>query len=108
MRVCPRVPQKEQMGPNISSLNSLCEEQSNLMRRTDSDKSMETVHLSEDPGNEYEEITVQLRAPSKEVISRKSRRCQLAGVVFCVAAATAIFIAIVVELVNAFKDNPYL
>ena len=69
---------------------------------------METVHLSEDPGNEYEEITVQLRAPSKEVISRQSRRCQLAGVVFCVAAATAIFIAIVVELVNAFKDNPYL
>ena len=78
------------------------------MRRTDSDKSMETVYLSEDPGNEYEEITMQARPPSKEVISRQSRRCQLAGVVCCVSAGTAIFIAIVVELVNAFKDNPYL
>lgn len=82
------------------------------MRRTDSDKSMETVHLSEEPTNDYEEITVQLRASSKEIVSRavlnESRRCRLAGVVFCVAASTAIFVAIVVELVSAFKDNPYL
>ena len=83
------------------------------MRRIDSDKSMETVHLSEEPINDYEEITVQLRpTPAKEVVSRaivyESRRCQIAGIVFCVAASMAIFIAIVVELVNAFNNNPYL
>jgi hypothetical protein len=77
------------------------------MSRTDSDKSMETVHLSEDPGNEYEEITVE-QPTRREVVSRQSRRCQLAGVICCISAGTAIFIAIVVELVNAFKDNPYL
>ena len=69
---------------------------------------METIRLSEEPTNNYEEITVQSRPSSKEVISRQSRRCQLVGVVFCVAAGTAIFIAIVVELVNAIKGNPYL
>jgi hypothetical protein len=78
------------------------------MRHTDSDKSMETVHLSEEPTNNYEEITVLPRPSSKEVVSRQSRRYQVAGVICCVAAGTAIFIAIVVELVNAFKNNPYL
>ena len=82
------------------------------MRRTDSDKSMETVHLSEEPTNDYEEITVELRPLTKDVVSRallnESRRCRLAGVVFCVAASASIFIAIVIELVDAFKDNPYL
>jgi len=77
------------------------------MRRTDSDKSMETVHLSEEPTNNYEEITVE-QPTRREVVSRQSRRCQLAGVICCISAGTAIFIAIVVELVNAFKDNPYL
>jgi hypothetical protein len=77
------------------------------MSRTDSDKSMETVHLSEEPMNDYEEITVQ--APTRrEVVSRQSRYCQLAIVVFCLAAGTTILIVIVVELVNAFKDNPYI
>ena len=83
------------------------------MRRTDSDKSMETVHLSEEPINDYEEITIQLRpTPVKEVVPKvflnESRRCQIAGIVFCVAASMAIFIAIIVELVNAFNNNPYL
>jgi hypothetical protein len=78
------------------------------MSRTDSDKSMETVHLSEEPTNNYEEITVQAHPTRRELVSRQSRRCQVAGIVFCVAGGTAIFIAIVVELVNAFKDNPYL
>ena len=77
------------------------------MSRTDSDKSMETVHLSEDPGNNYEEITVQ-QPTRREVISRQSRRCQVASIICCVAGGTAIFIAIIVELVNAFKDNPYI
>jgi hypothetical protein len=77
------------------------------MSRTDSDKSMETVHLSEEPTNDYEEITVQ--APTRrEVVSRQSRRCQFAIVGFCLASGTAILIAIIVELVNAFKDNPYI
>lgn len=78
------------------------------MTRTDSDKSMETVHLSEDPGNNYEEITVQAQPTRREVVSRETRRCQLAIVGFCLASGTAILIAIVVELVNAFKDNPYI
>jgi len=68
---------------------------------------METVHLSEEPTNNYEEITVE-QPTRREVVSRQSRRCQLAGVICCISAGTAIFIAIVVELVNAFKDNPYL
>jgi len=75
------------------------------MRRVDSDKSMETVHLSEEPTNNYEEITVQLTPNKREV---QSRRCQLAIVICCLATGTAIFIVIVVELVNAFKNNPYL
>lgn len=78
------------------------------MSRTDSDKSMETVHLSEEPTNNYEEITVQPHPTRRGVISRETRRCRIAGVVFCVAASASMFIAIVVELVNAFKDNPYL
>ena len=81
------------------------------MRRTDSDKSMETVHLSEEPINDYEEILVQIK-PSKENVSRKSwhetQRCKIAGVVFCVVASATIFVVIVVELVNAVKGNPYL
>jgi hypothetical protein len=72
---------------------------------------METVHLSEEPTSDYEEILVQIK-PSKESVSRKSwhetQRCQIAGIVFCVAASMAIFIAIIVELVNAFNNNPYL
>jgi hypothetical protein len=75
------------------------------MGRTDSDKSMETVHLSEEPTNNYEEITVQPTLNRREV---QSRRCQLAIVVCCLATGTAILIVIVVELVNAFKDNPYI
>lgn len=78
------------------------------MSRTDLDKSMETVHLSEEPMNDYEEITVQPHPTRREVLSRDSRRCQLAIVSFCLAVGTAILIAIVVELVNAFKDNPYI
>ena len=78
------------------------------MSRTDSDKSMETVHLSEEPTNHYEEIIVQERPTRREVVSRETRYYRIAGVVFCVAASASIFIAIVVELVNAFKDNPYL
>ncbi len=78
------------------------------MSRTDSDKSMETVHLSEDPGNNYEEITVQTQPTRREIAYRESRRCQFAIVGFCLAAGTAILIAIIVELVNAFKDNPYV
>lgn len=69
---------------------------------------METVHLSEEPVNDYEEIIVQERPTRREVMSRETRRCQLAIVGFCLAAGTAILIAIVVELVNAFKDNPYI
>jgi hypothetical protein len=72
------------------------------MSRADSDKSMETVHLSEEPTNDYEEITVQSQP------TRQSRRCQVAIVGFCLASGTAILIAIIVELVNAFKDNPYI
>ena len=79
-----------------------------MMRRTDSDKSMETVHLSEEPVNDYEEIIVQPHPTRREVVSRETRHYRIAGVVFCVAASAAIFIAIVVELVSAFKDNPYL
>ena len=75
------------------------------MGRADSDKKMETVHLSEEPTNTYEEITVQLR-PS--IQWHETRRCKIAGIVFCVAASASIFIVIVVELINAFKDNPYL
>ena len=75
------------------------------MGRADSDKRMETVHLSEEPTNTYEEITVQLR-PS--IQWHETRRCKIAGIVFCVAASASIFIVIVVELINAFKDNPYL
>ena len=75
------------------------------MRRADSDKSMETVRLSEEPTNNYEEITVQLR-PS--IQWHETRRCKIAGIIFCVAASASIFIVIVVELINAFKDNPYL
>lgn len=63
---------------------------------------METVHLSEEPTNDYEEITVQPQ------LTRQSRRCQVAIVGFCLASGTAILIAIIVELVNAFKDNPYI
>jgi hypothetical protein len=81
------------------------------MRRTDSDKSMETVHLSEEPTNDYEEIIVQIK-PKKESVSKKSwhesQPCQIVGVVCCVAASTTIFVTIVVELVNAIKGNPYL
>lgn len=69
---------------------------------------METVHLSEEPTNDYEEITVQPHPTRREVVSRETRRCQLAIVGFCLAGGTAILIAIVLELVNAFKDNPYL
>ena len=76
------------------------------MSRTHSDKSMETVHLSEEPMNDYEEIIVQTQPTRREVVSRQSRRCQFAIVGFCLASGTAILIAIVVELVNAFKDNP--
>jgi hypothetical protein len=72
---------------------------------------METVHLSEEPTNDYEEILVQIK-PSKESVSRKSwnetQRCKIAGVVCCVAASTTIFVVIVVELINAIKGNPYL
>lgn len=75
------------------------------MSRTHSDKSMETVHLSEEPTNNYEEITVQLR-PS--IQWHETRRCKILGIVFCVAASASIFIVIVVELVNAFNNNPYL
>lgn len=78
------------------------------MSRTDSDKSMETVHLSEEPMNDYEEIIVQEQPTRRKVVSRETRYYRIAGVVFCVAASTSIFIAIVVELVNAFKDNPYI
>jgi hypothetical protein len=78
------------------------------MSRADSDKSMETVHLSEEPTNDYEEITVQAHPTRREVVSRQSRYCQLAIVGFCLASGTAILIAIIVELVNAFKDNPYI
>ena len=78
------------------------------MSRADSDKSMETVHLSEEPTNDYEEITVQALPTRREVVSRQSRYCQLVIVGFCLASGTAILIAIVVELVNAFKDNPYI
>ena len=63
---------------------------------------METVYLSEEPTNDYEEIIVQ------EQPTRQSRRCQVAIVGFCLASGTAILIAIIVELVNAFKDNPYI
>ena len=69
---------------------------------------METVHLSEEPTNDYEEITVQTQPTRREIVYRESRRCQFAIVGFCLAAGTAILIAIVVELVNAFKDNPYI
>jgi hypothetical protein len=78
------------------------------MSRTHSDKSMETVHLSEEPMNDYEEITVETPPTRREVAYRESRRCQFAIVGFCLASGTAILIAIVVELVNAFKDNPYI
>jgi hypothetical protein len=78
------------------------------MSPTDSDKSMETVHLSEEPMNDYEEITVETLPTRREVAFRESRRCQFAIVGFCLASGTAILIAIVVELVNAFKDNPYV
>ena len=78
------------------------------MSPTDSDKSMETVHLSEEPMNDYEEITVQSQPTRREIVYRESRRCQFAIVGFCLASGTAILIAIVVELVNAFKDNPYI
>jgi hypothetical protein len=78
------------------------------MSRTDSDKSMETVHLSEEPMNDYEEITVETPPTRREVAYRESQRCQFAIVGFCLASGTAILIAIVVELVNAFKDNPYI
>jgi hypothetical protein len=81
------------------------------MRRTDSDKSMETVHLSEEPTNNYEEITVQLRPLSKEIPRvqwHETQRCKIAGVVFCVAASATIFVVILVELVNSVKGNPYL
>jgi hypothetical protein len=64
------------------------------MKRTDSDRSMETVHLSEEPINDYEESTVQLQpVPSKEIVPRASSRAsipqafrtplQLAGILFC-------------------------
>ena len=72
---------------------------------------METVHLSEEPTNNYEEITVQLRPLSKEIPRvqwHETQRCKIAGVVCCVAASTTIFVTIVVELVNAIKGNPYL
>jgi hypothetical protein len=75
------------------------------MGRADSDKRMETVHLSEEPTNTYEEITVQLR-PS--IQWHETRRCKIAGIVFCVVASASIFIVIVVELINAFNNNPYL
>ena len=82
-----------------------------MIRCTDSDKSMETVHLSEDPGNEYEEILVEIKS-KKEILSKKSwhesQPCQIVGVVCCIAASTTIFVTIVVELVNAIKGNPYL
>ena len=78
------------------------------MSRADSDKSMETVHLSEEPTNDYEEITVQTQPTRRDVTYRESLRCQFAIVGFCLASGTAILIAIVVELVNAFKDNPYI
>ena len=70
---------------------------------------METVHLSEEPTNDYEEITVQPRPTRREILYRESRRCQFAIVGFCLASGTAILIAIVVELVNAlrhFTDLP--
>ena len=69
---------------------------------------METVHLSEEPVNDYEEIIVQEQPTRRKVVSRETRYYRIAGVVFCVAASASMFIAIVVELVNAFKDNPYL
>ena len=77
------------------------------MSRADSDKSMETVHLSEEPTNNYEEITVEPRTSKKEIIYRASHY-QKAVVVCCLATGTAILIVIVVELVNAFNNNPYL
>jgi len=77
------------------------------MSRTDSDKSMETVHLSEEPTNNYEEITVELRTSRKEIVYRASHY-QNAIIIFCIATGVSIFIVIVVELVNAFKDNPYI
>ena len=80
-------------------------------RADDLSTSMETVHLSEEPTNNYEEITVQLRPLSKEVPRaqwHETQRCKIAGVVFCVAASATIFVVILVELVNSVKGNPYL
>ena len=66
---------------------------------------METIHLSEDPESEYEQI----HQPAPEIKKKsESKSWKIGCIVFCVSLSISIFVVIVVELVNAIKGNPYL
>ena len=69
---------------------------------------METINLSEEPVNNYEEIIIEPRTSRREIVSRQSPDFQRAKIILCFTLSTSIFIAIIVALVNLFKNNPYL